>query len=110
MKIIDLSNMSAHVTVERSVRISIIEKTVGFGKPFVETANLRQENTTITLTTTGVIVVMAEDGMIITTWIASVAQAISVYRQATGNRNLPQNLWAIVNYNNNTEAWQRMAA
>ena len=110
MKTIDLSKMSAHVIVDRKVRINIIEKTVGFGKPFVEAWDIKEADCTATLTTTGVIVIMDKEGLIITTWIASVAQAISVYRRATGKKNLPQNMWAIVNYNNNTKVWQKMAA
>ena len=110
MKAIDLTRMSAHVTVDRATRVEIIEKTVGFGEPIAETINRHSPDSTITLTTTGVIVVMSNDGTIITTWIAGVAQAISVYRQATGQKNLPKALWAIVNYNNNTAIWQKMAA
>jgi len=110
MKELDLTNVSAHVILDRKTRIDIIEKTVGFGKPFVEAEDLKGRDATATLTTTGVIVIRDLNNMIITAWIASVPQAISVYRRATGKKNLPANLWNMVNYNNNTELWQKKVA
>ena len=110
MKQIDLSKASAHVRVDRKIRVEIIEKTIGFGIPFIETQDERQSDCTTTLTTTGVIVIMSEDGEIITTWIANVKQAMAVHARATGTTKLPKWLWNIVNYNNNTEMWQKMVA
>jgi hypothetical protein len=110
MKQIDLSKASAHVLIDRKTRVEIIEKTVGFGTPFVEASDIKQRDCTAILTTTGVIVIMDENGEIITTWIASVKQAVSVYARATGTAKLPKWIWNIVNYNNNTEMWQKMVA
>ena len=106
----DLSCMSDHVLIDRETRVNIIKKTVGFGKPFAETPNKKDPTSTVILTDTGVIVVVNKFGMIITTWIADVKQASAVYKQYSNGKNLPPKMWAIVNYNNNTPAWHRMAA
>ena len=110
MTSIDLTKLSAHVMVDRKVRIEIIEKTVGFGTPIVETPDNKNTDCTTVLTSTGVIVIVAPDGMIVTTWIANVAQAISVYKRATNGKNLPKQLWKMIHYNNNTETWHKMVA
>ena len=110
MKEINLTNMSAHVIIDRQVRIDIIEKTVGWGETLVEAPDKKGRDCTAVLTTTGVIAILAEDGMMITAWIASVQQATAVYARATGTTKLPKKLWNIVNYNNNTEVWQKLVA
>ena len=110
MKQIDFSKASAHVLIDRKTRVEVIEKTVGFGVPFIEAPDIKERDCTATLTTTGVIVIMDDNGEIITTWIASVKQAVSVYARATGTTKLPKWIWNIVNYNNNTEIWQKMVA
>lgn len=110
MKTLDTTYMSAHFIVDRKTRIEIIEKTVGFGKPVYEAPNKYATTKTDILTDTGVYVVVAEDGMIVTAWIADVRQAELLYKRATGKKFLPSYLWAVVNYNNNTKEWHRMAA
>lgn len=110
MKTVDLSNVSAHVVIDRQVRFNIIENTVGWGTPLVEAPDKKEQDATATLTSTGVIIIMSNDGMIITAWIASVRQAVAVYARATGNTKLPRQLWNMVNYNNNTEVWNKIAA
>lgn len=110
MKQINLSNMSAHAIVDREVRIGIIEKTVGWGFPVAEVPDKANENCTATLTSTGVMIIMNDDEMIVTAWIATIRQAIAVWRQGTGHKEMPNTLWNIVNYNNNTELWQRKTA
>ena len=110
MKIIDLTAVSEHVIVDRQDRFNLINKTVGFGLPVVEAEDKKEQGCTATLTSTGVIVIIDPYGIIVTAWIASVRQAIAVYARATGSAKLPRNLWNIVNYNNNTETWHRIAA
>ena len=110
MKPIDLTVTSYHVDIERQQRFDIINKTVGFGVPVVEGPDRKGRDCTATLTTTGVIVIIDPHGVIVTAWVASVRQAIDVYRSATGSDKLPKNLWNMVNYNNNTALWQKMAA
>lgn len=110
MKTIDLTNVSAHVVIDRKTRFDIIEKTVGFGTPIVEAPDKKGRDCTVILTTTGVICIIGADGMMVTTWIASVAQAIAVYARATGKTKLPIKLWDMVNYNNNTETWRKKVA
>lgn len=107
-KQIDLSKSSAHVVIDRATRVSIIEKTIGFGTPVIEAPDIKERDAKAILTSTGVIVIEGANGTIITTWIASVAQAISVYKRATNGQNIPKDLWAVVNYNNNTETWKAM--
>lgn len=110
MKTIDFSKATTHVIVDRKVRIEIIEKTVGFGVPFVEAPDEKGFDCTATLTTTGVIVIMGANGEIITAWIASVKQAMAVHARATGTTKLPKKIWNVVNYNNNTAEWKKMVA
>lgn len=109
-KHIDLTRMSAHVIIDRKTRIDLIEKTIGWGTEVVTAPDKKEKDATATLTSTGVIIIRSLDGMIITTWIASVPQAVSVWIRAKGNNRLPKWLWNVVNYNNNTEVWQKMAA
>lgn len=110
MKAIDLTAISRHVELDRQNRFNLINNTVGFGLPVVEAKDKNNNECTATLTTTGVIVIIDPHGIIVTAWIASVRQAIGVYATATGSTKLPKNLWNVVNYNNNTETWQRIAA
>ena len=110
MKPIDLTVRSYHVEVERQDRFDIINKTVGFGIPVVEGPDRKGRDCTATLTSTGVIVIIDPHGVIVTAWIASVKQAVDVYRSATGSDKLPKRLWNMVNYNNNTRLWQAIAA
>ena len=110
MKTIDTTNVSAHVIVDRQVRIDIIEKAVGWGESFVEAPDRKGRDCTAILTTTGVIAIITNEGMMVTAWVASVKQAVSVYERATGSTKLPKKIWNVVNYNNNTEAWKKMVA
>ena len=109
-RIIDTTRMSAHVIIDRADRINHIEKTVGWGRLIVKTPDKAHEGVYKVLTSTGVIVIQAEDGFIITTWIADVRQAVKVWKAAKGDRPLPHWLWNRVNYNNNTEYWQNLVA
>lgn len=108
---IDPTLVSAHVVVDRMTRINIIEKTVGWGEPVVHTADRKSGgDATITLTSTGVLVVRAPNNMIITAWIASETQAMGVYRRATGKSKMPDKLFWQVQYNNNTTIWKKRVA
>ena len=110
MKKLDVSNLSAHVVVDRMDRIRVIEKTVGWGVPVYEAPDEKGRDATAILTSTGVLAIVAPNGMIISVWIAGIKQAVAVFRRATGQEKMPAWLWATINYNNNTEAWKAMAA
>jgi hypothetical protein len=107
---IDLTRMSAHLIIDRKDRIAVIEKTVGWGKPVAEIKNIKNTNTTITLTDTGVIVVRDNENMILTAWVASISRAIAIYRTAYGQKKMPESLWLTLNYNNNTSYWKEKVA
>lgn len=109
-KHIDLTNMSAHVIVDRQARINNIENSVGWGTEIITAPDKKERDATATLTSTGVIIIRSLDGMIITAWIASVAQAQAVWGRAKGTARLPRWLWNVVNYNNNTEYWKNLVA
>lgn len=109
-KKIDLTRMSAHVIVDREARIRHIENSIGWGTEVITAPDLKERDATATLTSTGVIIIRGMDGFIITAWIASVPQAVSVWIRAKGNNRLPHWLWNVVNYNNNTEYWQNLVA
>ena len=109
-KHIDLTRMSAHFMIDRKFRIDLIERTIGWGTEVVVAPDKMGQDATATLTSTGVMIIRNFDGLIITAWIASVPEAVSVWIRAKGNNHLPKWLWNVVNYNNNTAAWQKMAA
>lgn len=109
-KKIDLTRMSAHVIIDREARINMIENTIGWGTEVITAPDKKQRDATATLTSTGVIVIRGLDGMIITAWVASVPQAISVWIRGKGNNHLPSWLWNVVNYNNNTPYWKNLVA
>ncbi len=109
-KQIDLTNMSAHVIVDRQARINNIENSIGWGTEIITAPDKKERDATATLTSTGVIIIRSLDGMIITAWIASVKQAQAVWGRATGSIKLPHWLWNVVNYNNNTEYWKNLVA
>lgn len=101
---------SNHVVVDRAARIAIIEKCCGWGKQIVSAPDKMGKDVNAILTTTGVIIIKSFDGMMITAWIASVPQAIAVWKRAKGNTPFPSWLWSRVNYNNNTEWWRNAIA
>ena len=109
MKTFDITCLTYHAEVDRETRINIIKKTVGFGNPCAEAPDKDDRDATAILTDTGVIVILNPYGLIVTTWIASVRQASAIYYSNHGKK-MPKSLWAIVNYNNNTETWHKMAA
>ena len=92
-KKVDLTRMSAHVIVDREARISMIERTIGWGTEIITAPDKKERDATATLTSTGVIIIRSLDGMIITAWVASVPQAVSVWIRGTGNNHLPSWLW-----------------
>lgn len=107
---VDFTKMSAHAIVDRKVRFSIIEKTIGWGSPVVVAPDKKGRDATATLTDTGVIIIRDFNNTIISAWIASVKQAQAVYGRATGNIMMPRELWNVVNYNNNTSYWKNKVA
>ena len=109
-KQIDLTKMSAHVIVDRESRINHIENSVGWGTIVAETPDPAHEGTIKALTSTGVVIVKGEDDFIITAWIGNVNQTVWIWKHAKGDKPLPRWLWNVVNYNNNTPYWKRVAA
>lgn len=109
MKELDLTNMSAHAIIDRADRFSAIENSIGWGKPIAEAPDKQGNDATATLTDTGVLVVRNRDNMIITAFVATVRQAQAVWGRGHGGR-MPQKLWNVINYNNNTEYWKRITA
>lgn len=113
MKAIDYTLCSAHVIIDRKWRMEWIEKTIGYGIELYTCPDFGHDNHTLTLTSTGVLVVReSESNMIVTLWIASVSQAIKIFRNATNKAvdAMPKRLWDIINYNNNTAYWKKVVA
>ena len=109
-KRIDLTKMSTHVTVDRAARIKNIENSVGWGTIVAQAPDRNSKNVNRALTSTGVLIVQAEDGFIITAWIASISQAVAVWKMAKEGKPLPKWLWNVINYNNNTDYWKKLIA
>ena len=81
--------ISYHYSVERKDRINFIQKKVGFGEDIATTiflSNKRAEKTSMPsksiLTNTGIIkIVSADDGVLITAYIATISEATAIYRK-----------------------------
>ena len=105
----DLTNMTYHAQVEREDRFSLIENTIGWGRPVVTTQSTTDETAKITLTKTGVIIIQNKDtNSIVTAYVASVSQACRTWEAVKGNKPLPKWLWNRINYNNNTRYWKKI--
>lgn len=109
-KHIDLTMMSAHVIVDRAERIHHIENSIGWGTIVAEAPDRKEQNATAILTSTGVLVIRAMDGTIITAWVANVKQAVAVWKTAKNGKSIPHWLWNVINYNNNTTYWRNLTA
>lgn len=109
---IDTTLLTYHANIERKERIDFIENTIGFGRKCYSCEDPADPGVIKSLTTTGVIVVESKvTGLIITMYVARVAQALNVIKLATGKLNINPRLWDYINYNNNTSYWkQRVAA
>lgn len=106
---IDLTNMSAHAIVDRKTRFAVIENSIGWGNPVIVAPDKKGRDATATLTDTGVLVIRGSDNMIITAFIATVRQAQAVWNRGKGGK-MPQALWNMINYNNNTDYWKNLVA
>ena len=107
---IDLTRMSAHFINDREARMNHFEKTLGWGKPVATIKSNHSDDTYMTLTDTGVMVVRDDSNLILTAYLATITQAIMVYRKANGNKRMPTALWNQLNYNNNTPYWRNLVA
>ena len=90
-----MKNMTYHANTERLTRLEYIVDTIGFGEVIAEFKGKDNQNRNFTqkLTDTGVIIVIGIDGKsIVTAYIANYNQANYCFRQAHGNRRMPQNL------------------
>lgn len=88
------TNMTYHARKDRMDRIEFILDNVGLGEVVAETASKDSRGGTIRLTSTGVIIVVSADNRtIVTTYIASVSQAIRVYSAAHYTTKLPNALY-----------------
>lgn len=109
-KQIDLTRMSAHVIIERANRIRAIENSIGWGTEIARIPNKSRKGTYKVLTSTGVLIIQGEDGLMITAWVAGVSQAIDVWVGAKPGKKMWMWLWNVINYNNNTEYWRNKVA
>lgn len=94
---------SRHVILDRAERYSRIQKTIGVGKPIAIAPDRKHRDCFNILTDTGVCIIKSFDGTIITLWVASMNQAIDIYKRTTGSKELPQKMYEVVK-NNNTGA------
>ena len=113
MEEIRLGLITSHFINDHKARMNFIEKSVGVGNPVYTAPDRKGRDCYNILTDTGVMVVKAFDGTVITMWIASVRQADNIYKSATGDKKFsksnPDLFWRI-QYNNNTQVWQTKVA
>lgn len=101
---------TTHYEVDRETRVKMIENTVGFGNIVAIAPDRKHKDCFNCLTDTGVFVVRAFDNTIITVWIASMSQAVDVWKRATGSTNLPKDLYWRIHYYYNTRVWKQATA
>lgn len=91
--------MTKHVSIERANRIEYINKTTGFGNEIAAEAilpNYQNVMRRMQLTNTGVIIVKPLKGnVVITTWIASIKQAIRITKNG-GYSRMPDALYRTI--------------
>lgn len=88
------TNLTAHARFDRMTRIEYIIDTIGIGEVIAECAIHDERGGYRRLTSTGVIIVVANDKhTIITAFIAEPRQAAAVYLEDKKVRKMPDNLY-----------------
>ena len=95
------TNMTHHARFDRANRLNYIVDTIGIGEVV---CTYRQKcydgrDAFLKLTSTGVIMVVNEENKIITAYIATIGEAIGVYREATTRHELPSGLYKRIRQN-----------
>ena len=89
--------ISTHVSKDRRNRMEYIYNTVGFGDVIVaEMPDLYHEGTLLQLTDTGVILARSltnANGLLVTAFIATIAQAAAIYKTAHDGKQMPKHLY-----------------
>lgn len=97
MKIEYISN---HVKNERIDRFMNIQQFFGIGEEYL---SVYKDGKTTVLTNTGIILIMSADKKILVTcYVATMNQAMALYRIKRGNKKMPQWLYCKIIKNNKT--------
>ena len=99
---IDLTNTTYHARVERANRMVQVSKLeIGIPVATIEEYNKKGNKTIVTLTDTGVVVILdPKTNTIITLFLASVDRAAAIYKEAYGTRRrLPDQLYNQIKIN-----------
>ena len=73
--------MSYHARIERADRLTYIAMNVGFGEVVLEHKSKSTANRIECITDTGVLIVKASNGAIITAYVPSIDKVMAIYRQ-----------------------------
>lgn len=85
-----MGNMTKHARYERRDRLNYIIDNIGIGEPIC-TAPSKNPNAISVLTNTGIIIIKGKtDNVIITVYIATIAEATAIYYQSGMTTPLPQ--------------------
>ena len=99
---IKMNELTRHAKEDRKDRRDIA-KQIGIGKPVAEIRRDREGSNTQyaiqMLTDTGLIVIVGDDGKIITLYLATIPQAMAIYGKAHGTSRLPDQLYRQININ-----------
>lgn len=89
------TNMTHHARFDRANRLNYIIDTIGIGEVMYTSYQKCYDgrDAFLKLTSTGVVVVTGKDNKIITAYIATVNEAIGIYRKATGRHEMPAGLY-----------------
>lgn len=102
MKIEYISN---HVKNDRIDRFMNIQQFFGIGEEYL---TIYQDGKATVLTNTGIILIMsANKKVLITCYVATMKQAIAIYRNKRGNAKMPQWLYYKIIKNNKTVVQMR---
>jgi len=99
---IRMNELTRHAKEDRRDRREIARQ-IGIGKAVAEVRREREGSNTQyaiqMLTDTGLIVIIGDDGKIVTLYLATISQAIAIYSKAHGVCRLPDQLYRQIKIN-----------
>ena len=104
------NKQTKHFKIERADRIAQIKKITEIGNIVAIAPDRKHRDCFNCLTDTGVMIIRAFDGTMVTLWIARVNQAKDIWKRTTGSDEMPSDLYWRVHYNNNTRVWRNQVA
>lgn len=87
--------LSPHASRERLERMMFLNMNIGIGKEICSIPSLRGDRTEI-LTDTGLILVLTNNNLMITAYVATMPKATVIWRTKHGNKKMPNCLYETI--------------